>query len=102
MAAVLLPKWDCDTCNASLQKIRGCGYPGTTATVMDKKKLSTCPRYFIKREGRAFNKIATAYDNMQRGFLPEEGGINDQPAKLMEAVEHFQAGLNEARSSQNK
>lgn len=102
MAAILLPEWSCEKCTKTMQRQRGCGYPGENATLMGKERLTTCPLYFCKAWPEAFNRTATVYHQMEKGFLPSAGTMEDQPAQLMTAVQLFEAGLSAARSQMRK
>lgn len=78
-----------------MQSLRGCGVPGMTATLLGKEKVTTCPRYFIKQNPRTFWRIAELHQFLEKGYLPDDGGMNDQSALTMEALRLFSLGLSE-------
>jgi hypothetical protein len=83
-----------------MKKIRGCGVEGMAASLLGKQRVSTCPRYFAFSEPYTLQKIARAHNMMEKGFLPEAGGSEDQSALLMEAVNIYASGIAEAREEQ--
>ena len=83
-----------------MQQARGCGRQGMMATLLGKERLTTCPRYFVKRHGRAFSRLAELYAHYKNGFLPDRGGIQDQSALTMEALQIFGAGVAEGNEQQ--
>lgn len=84
-----------------MKTIRGCGEPGMTASVLGRGpqgiKVTTCPRHYILTHGRAFTKVMNAYHEKEKGFLPDEGGLNEQSAQMMKAIGIVGAAVSEAK-----
>ena len=47
--------------------------------------IRRCPRALLR--GTGVWEVFRYYNNFKNGFLPEAGGINDQPGKLMQAID---------------
>ena len=97
IATRLFPERDCTTCTALKKRDYGCearletGPDGTSKWIgrgkhqilIDGKPDWSCPRrpWLDDPEGLFF--LMDVYAHYQNGFLPEQGGVLDQPAKLM-------------------
>jgi hypothetical protein len=55
--------------------------------------IRRCP-YALARESGAW-AVLRRWNHYRRGFLPFEGGTEDQPRKLMEAIEFVDAHIEE-------
>jgi len=73
---------DCQNCNETLQKYRGCNGKPTNPYIFDGKELERCP---IKLISPVTNWILESYWFFKKGFLPLSGSYLEQPAKLIEA-----------------
>jgi len=68
----------------------GCTEPTAKRPVVfhvwgEEVELFRCPRAVLRGTGTW--EVFRHYNNFKSGFLPEAGGINDQPRKLMRAIE---------------
>lgn len=75
---------NCQNCTEILKGCRGCNSKGTQPFIFDGTELLRCPIKLITPFSQFCIKY---YQYFQRGFLPFEGTIMHQPAKLMEAFD---------------
>jgi len=67
------------------RKIEGCDEATAVPTfVIDGQQFHRCPLFYVD-EGVL--KVVRLWKWSRRGHLPCEGGVLDQPAKLMEAID---------------
>lgn len=99
---VLLPGWDCSTCTQAMKRLRGCGVQGMTATLLGKERVTTCPLFFSKQHPTTFRRVSHLYAMLERGFLPDDGGVQDQSALTMSAITIYSNALARAREDQRK
>ena len=79
-------KRDCKTCDARLREIRGCVLPAKVAQFVhaDGEEIRRCPLRVVDRAAMA---AVAAHGYLQAGLLPEPGGVLDQPAAFLRAME---------------
>lgn len=72
--------------------------PGTNGRkqVVD---LYRCPFFYLDSDIVSFLRMASHYD---KGILPEAGGLNDQPASFVYALEFYNAEINTYRIRQER
>ena len=85
-----------------MKETRGCGKQGIMATLVGKEKLTTCPLFFYQQFPATFRRLGELNRHMENGFLPDEGGLNDQSALTMAALRYFQTGLSQGREEKRK
>ncbi len=85
------------TCTVSQQKERGCHEPveGANVLVIHGVEQRRCPRRPILENPAAFSELFWLYRNYKAGYLPEAGGLDDQPAKLMKSLRVIDAAVSE-------
>ena len=83
---VLLEDWDCSTCTSFQKKNRGCTEDALKPIVMDDEELMRCPRRPLLDDPIWYDELFWLYGNYKSGILPEPGGLQAQPHKLMEAI----------------
>ncbi len=67
--------------------VRGCEEPiegDGNVLVIDGEEQRRCPRRPILEDPEYYSDIFYLYRKSEAGYLPEDGGLNNQPAKLME------------------
>jgi len=76
-----------------LRQARGCNadapYP---IYELDGEPIMRCPLKLIKPETYTYLRF---YGHYKQGFLPNEGGLLDQPLKYLQAMEVIHAAMNE-------
>lgn len=78
---------DCQTCRKmGLEKQRGCltGCPSVSPWVVDGVETNRCPLSYM---GVAESHALTLWIGWRKGFLAEQGGLQDQSATYVEAME---------------
>jgi len=75
---------DCHKCPEGLQNIRGC-YEEVEASEFEfeGEVLKRCPLKLVTHISKRFLRF---YRFMEKGFLPNPGGILDQPNRFIEAM----------------
>jgi hypothetical protein len=61
---------------------------------MDGLDRKRCPARVLLEDGPWFYKLVTAYNAYEKGFLPEAGGMDDQPAKFPVLMQLMQNAVN--------
>lgn len=95
MYAVDLLKYDCVTCTARQKISRGCDqdspeqYQLNLAGEIHKR----CPRRPILDDPSFYQEVFWLYRQMEKGYLVEDGGLNDQPSFLVDAFKVIDATL---------
>lgn len=56
-----------------------------------------CPRTFIHENPDDWQDIITTYSSYDKGFLPSQGGIDDQPTMLVPLMATISSALEEER-----
>jgi len=83
--AVLKAEISCRDCNEALQRARGCRSPAQIPSFrFENKDFFHCPRRELTPQTLVYFRF---FNFFQEGFLPVEGGLLDQPAKFLEAME---------------
>lgn len=85
-----------------MKKARGCHTTGTNVTLLGSEKLDRCPLIFVRDHAYEFNKLLGIWSLMQKGFLPESGGVDDQQAQVMNAVMICDRAIAEAKAEMRK
>ena len=94
-ARSFLPDWDCAKCTAGMKKVRGCYEEGKNMTLLGDDKVSSCPLRYVRDNRATFNHLLKQYRFFDKGLMPEVGGLGDQPASFVEAMEHIGAAASE-------
>lgn len=83
---------DCRSCTPELRVERGCDAPSEVLQyrLPDGESVYRCPLRVVSREAMT---IVGAHGYAQLGLLPEAGGVLDQPAGFLRAVEYVGALL---------
>lgn len=63
----------------------GCETDSPRPLFIDGQELWRCPRRPFLEETGLYSQLFWFYKQFLNGFLPEDGGLNSQPNKLMEA-----------------
>ena len=85
-----------------MQNIRGCGRQAMTATLMGTERLTTCPRYFIKKHTGLFDQIQEMARFMELGHLPAGGSLQDQSAQALQYWSIYTNALAAAKAEKMK
>lgn len=83
---------NCHKCNAQLQKVRGCTEPVAEARYMDGVTSNRCPLKVVNQQSITYLMI---YNHYKAGFLPHEGGILQQPSKILDAIKVIESTIAE-------
>ncbi len=73
----------CHTCNEQIKKTRGC-YGLDESTEIEGVEIDKCPVKYPTRQSHYFIQ---AFMYVEKGIMMHGGGLGDQPAKLIEAIE---------------
>jgi hypothetical protein len=80
-----------------MRGVRGCDEPTATPQFeFEGENLDQCPMKFLKRQSLQYMRHFRFF---QMGWLPQEGGIMDQTAKFVEAMEYL--GIQFAKVKEN-
>lgn len=60
---------------------------------MDGEELLRCPRRPLLEDPEFFSELFWNYKAFQRGFLPNAGGLEDQPVMLMDSFRVLEQAL---------
>lgn len=75
---------DCRKCTDAQKKVRGCiKKTSSPAFNLDGENLYRCPLKLITRQSLEYVRF---YNFYRDGYLPDDGGIMDQPGKFLDAV----------------
>jgi len=106
IALVLLPERDCAACTDRQQRAWGCHAvqnedgdwenAAEDPIELDGETAFRCPRRPIKDDPRGWHQLLTYRRMMNKGFLPEAGGLHDQPVRLMSMLSLVDATFEEA------
>jgi hypothetical protein len=66
---------------------------------MDGNEHRECPRKPLMKDTSWFSTLMFYYSQWDKGFLPEPGGINAQPAKFGETMQTIKVILNEVHEA---
>lgn len=69
---------------------------------IDGETVFRCPRRPILENPRLWNEIFFLYSSYKQGFLPEAGGLNDQPSRLMEYLRHVDMMVSECEEERRR
>lgn len=86
LAVHLLPERDCATCTVHQMRNWGCEEDAESLIELDGEELNRCPRREFKEFPAYYGHLMWLYTQWQKGFLPEEGGLNSQPFRLVESI----------------
>jgi hypothetical protein len=84
IAVELLPQRECSKCTANQKVQWGCDRDAKVVLKIDDEEMRRCPRRPILDDPDFYVEFFWLYQNYKRGVLPEDGGINSQPVKLVE------------------
>lgn len=85
-----------------MKRIRGCYEEGRNATILGTEKVTRCPLIFVRDDAQAFYKLSHMWSMMNKGFLPEAGGTEDQQAQIMQALSIFDRAVEEGKAAKRK
>ena len=57
-----------------------------------------CPRRFIKEDPTWWSEIMMAYNGFEKGLLPSQGGLDDQPALFQPIMAIISSALEDERN----
>ncbi len=103
--AVWLPRYrlNCHTCTKTQKLYRGCEanalQPFTFQFDEEEYKILNCP---IKLITPFTIKVMRYHRFYQSGFLPSQGGLNNQSARLLDAFEIIDNELNKIKLEEEK
>jgi hypothetical protein len=63
----------------------------------DGEKQNRCPRVAIHENPDWWGDVSTTYSAYEKGFLPSQGGIDDQPALLVPIMATISSALDDER-----
>ncbi len=69
---------------------------------MDGEDILTCPRRWIKDEPEASTNCFWLYRRYDKGQLPEDGGLQSQPSKLMQVFRVMEIGWHRVEDEREK
>lgn len=103
----MLPEYDCVTCTAQLKSFRGCDkdVEGPYALMINGEVHRRCPRRPILDDPEWFVEVFWLYRQKEKGYLGSEGGLDDQPNKLVQAfqvIDHTVNICTQAKEEQDK
>lgn len=101
-ATFLLPEYNCRKCTAQMQKIRNCHKESDTVVRMGDESFRRCPLIFARDNPRALAQIQGMWRMMEKGFLPEPGGTDDQQNQIMEALAIYDNAITSVKSDMRK
>lgn len=90
VAIELLPERDCETCTTAKQNRWGCagadaGQPPDYPVLFEREPIMRCPRRPILDDPDGIGEVLWSWQDRGKGYLPNPGGMGDQPAKLVQA-----------------
>lgn len=80
----------------------GCEEDAESSIELDGEELTRCPRRPFKEHPAYYGELMWLYNQWQKGFLPEEGGIHSQPYKLVESVRVIDIALGSVREYEDE
>ena len=106
-AVELLPEYDCVTCTAQQKIFRGCDgdVQGPYALVINGEIHQRCPRRPILEDPAWYAEVFWLYRQKEKGYLVDEGGLDSQPNKLIQAFRVIDQTINicvQAKDEQEK
>lgn len=69
---------------------------------IDNEEWFQCPRRPLKDEPALWDEFLALYSFYKRGYLPEDGGVVDQPHKLLVMLSVFESAVTEAERSKQE
>jgi len=78
-----MPERNCLACTDRQKITRGCDTDAKEITTIDGDALTRCPRRPLLDKPQRFGYLFWLYRQKEKGYLPERGGLNDQPAKYL-------------------
>ena len=96
-ALVLLPEWECNACTATMKISRGCVTDATNPITLDGELMVRCPRRPLLDRPDHIRELFWLYSNYVEGILPQRGGLDDQPVKLMASIRLLKGAQDEAQ-----
>ncbi len=91
---------DCHSCNDGIKLMRGC-YKEVESTdfEFEGEVLKRCPLKLVTNVSRRFLRF---FQFMEKGFLPNPGGILDQPNRFLEAMSILNDTVAKVQEDQRK
>jgi hypothetical protein len=93
IALELLPERICSTCTSLKKRTYGCETDATQILELDGVRLLRCPRRPLLDDPQLYGEVFWLYRSYKKGYLPNSGGLDDQPAKYMAYVKVIDRAL---------
>ncbi len=90
---------DCHDCPEGLKRFRGCTEEVDTPFEFEGDILRRCPLQLITQTTKKFMRF---YQFMEKGFLPNPGGLLEQPNRFLEAMSVLNDTISRSREEQRK
>ena len=85
-ALVLLPEWECSACTPEKKVYRGCDAPSRAKVEFNGEAIDRCPRRPLLDDPTLYDELFWLFHNYKLGMLPEGGGLNSNPNKLVQML----------------
>lgn len=102
LAVELLPERRCSTCQPAQKAQWGCTEDAQLPTEMDGVALTRCPRRPLLDDPDFYSEVFWLYQAYQKGFLPEEGGLQDQATVLISSFQVIDAAMSAAEAERER
>lgn len=102
LAVELLPERRCSTCQPAQKAQWGCTEDAQLPVEMDGETLARCPRRPLLDDSGFYSEVFWLYQAYQKGFLPEEGGLQDQATVLIECFQVIDAAISAAERERDR
>ena len=94
----LMPERECTTCTQMKKVEWGCEAPPRQELSIGGIILDRCPRRPVLDDPAYFGYVFWLYRQMQNGVTQEQGGLQDQPGRLLQSFRVIDSALNECSS----
>jgi hypothetical protein len=98
----LLPERNCSTCTPQNKINWGCEGNARQKLTLGATKLEVCPRRPLLDDPDKYSNIFWLYRQYKEGYLPETGGLYNQPAKYLEYIRIIDRALDFCRDMQQE
>lgn len=97
-----MPERNCGTCTDRRKIAWGCTTDAKEKAFLDGEPLLRCPRRPLLDDPESIGYIFWLYRQKEKGYLPEPGGLNDQPAIFVQYMTIIDRALDFCREEQRK